>query len=164
MYKYIETERLIIRPINLTDSKFIIELVNSKGWLKYIGNRNISNEKEAKNYIQKILDSPNIYYNVFELKTTNQPVGIVTFLKRTEQKFPDIGFAILPSYEKNGYTLEASRRYLQEIIKSTKYNNVIGITMPDNQKSIKLLLKLGLQYQSIYVVDHATLSVFSLNA
>lgn len=162
MYKNIETDRLIIRPINLTDSKFIMELVNSEGWLQFIGNRNISNENDAEKYIQKIRNSPNFYYSVFQLKTTNEPIGIVTFLNRTEQKFPDIGFAILPKYEKNGYTLEASRKYLDEIIESKKYENSIAITIPDNQKSIKLLLKLGLEYESDYVGDNGTLSIYSL--
>ncbi|SEC71647.1 Protein N-acetyltransferase, RimJ/RimL family [Maribacter dokdonensis] len=164
MYKNIETERLIIRPINLTDSKFIIELVNSEGWLRFIGNRNISNDDDAEKYIQKILDSPNFYYSVFQLKTTKEPLGIVTFLNRADHKFPDIGFAMLPEYEKNGYTLEASRKYLDEMIKSNRYENIIAITIPDNQKSIKLLMKLGLEYESDYVGDNDTFSVFSLNA
>lgn len=163
MYKNIETERLIIRPINLTDSKFIIELVNSKGWLKFIGNRNISTLDDAEKYIQKIIDSPNFYYSVFELKATKKPIGIVTFLNRVEQKFPDIGFAMLSEYEKNGYSFEASRKYLDEIIQSNRYENIIAITIPDNQKSIKLLTKLGLEYESDYVGDNGTLSVFSLN-
>ncbi|MBP0904975.1 GNAT family N-acetyltransferase [Mariniflexile gromovii] len=164
MYKTIETERLIIRPLNLTDSKFIIELVNSEGWLKFIGNRNISNKEDAEKYIQKILDSPNFYYSVFQLKTTKKPIGIVTFLHREEQKYPDIGFAMLPNYEKNGYTLEASKKYLDEILKSNTYENIIAITIPENQKSIKLLKKLGLAYESDYVGEHGTLSVFGLNA
>ncbi|MFK8039089.1 MAG: hypothetical protein AB8B74_12415 [Crocinitomicaceae bacterium] len=51
MYKNLEADRLIIRPINLANSKFIIELVNSDGWLKFIGNRNISNKNDAEKYI-----------------------------------------------------------------------------------------------------------------
>ena len=148
----------------MTDSKFIIELVNSEGWLKFIGNRNISNDNDAEKYIQKILDSPNFYYSVFQLKTTKEPIGIVTFLNRSEQRFPDIGFAMLPEYEKNGYTLEASRKYLDEIIESNKYKNIIAITIPDNEKSIRLLMKLGLEYESDYIGDNKTLSIFSLNA
>lgn len=164
MYKNLETERLIIRPINLTDSKFIIELVNSEGWLKFIGSRNISNNDDAEKYIQKILDSPNIYYSVFHLKTTKEPIGLVTLLNRTDQTFPDIGFAMLPEYEKKGYTLEASRKYLDEIIISNCYENIVAITIPENRKSVKLLMKLGLGYESDYVGDKGTLSIFSLRA
>ncbi|MFK8039088.1 MAG: GNAT family N-acetyltransferase [Crocinitomicaceae bacterium] len=109
-----------------------------------------------------MFDSPNFYYSVFELKTTKEPVGIVTFFNRAEQKFPDIEFAMLPKYEKNGYSFEASKKYLDEIIKSNRYENIIAITIPGNQKSIKLIMKLGLEYESDYFGDNGTLSIFSL--
>lgn len=163
MYKNIETDRLVIRPINLTDSTFMMQLVNAEGWLKFIGNRNITNEDAAKKYIQKIVDNPNFYYSVFQLKSTKEPLGIVTFLKRTEQKYPDIGFAILPEYEKNGYAFEATRNYVDELLKTNNYEKIIAITVPDNEKSISLLLKLGLEYEADYPGDQGTLSIFSLS-
>ena len=33
----IETERLRLREFNSTDGELIFELLNSQGWLKYIG-------------------------------------------------------------------------------------------------------------------------------
>ena len=56
MYKEILTDRLLIRPITVGDANFIYSLVNSNGWLKYIGDRNIRNNQDAENYIQKILE------------------------------------------------------------------------------------------------------------
>ena len=114
MYLRIETERLIIRPIRIGDAEFIKALVNSDGWLKFIGDRNVSNKDDALRYIQKILDNENYYYSVFELKESGEAIGIVTFLKRDDEKFPDIGFAILPEYEKMGYAFEASYAYLEK--------------------------------------------------
>jgi len=162
MYKNLETNRLRIRPINLMDAEFIMDLVNSEGWLKYIGNRNVSNKNEAETYIQKILDTPNFYYSVFELKDSGQAIGIVTFLNRENQDFPDIGFALLPEFEKNGYTFEASRAYLDEIIKSKAYKNIIAITIPNNYKSIGLLKRLELKHKYDFNRDNETLSLFSL--
>ena len=147
MYLNIETERLLLRPIHLKDAEFIVDLVNSEGWLKFIGNRNVSDKNDAEKYIQKILDTPNFYYNVFELKETQKPIGIVTFLQREDEKFPDIGFALLPEFEKNGYAHEASKSYLEAIEKGNQYEKIIAITMPDNKKSVNLLKKLGLEYQ-----------------
>jgi len=144
------------------DAEFIMDLVNSEGWLKYIGNRNVSNKNEAETYIQKILDTPNFYYSVFELKDSGQAIGIVTFLNRENQDFPDIGFALLPEFEKNGYTFEASRAYLDEIIKSKAYKNIIAITIPNNYKSIGLLKRLGLKHKYDFDSDNETLSLFSL--
>lgn len=146
----------------MIDAEFIIELVNSEGWLKFIGNRNISNTIDAKKYIQKILDNTKIFYNVFELKESQKAIGIVTFLEREGERFPDIGFALLPEFEKNGYTIEASKAYLKEIDTLNEYENIIAITLPDNQKSIRVLRKLGLKYQGDYKKGDETLSYHSL--
>ena len=163
MYTELKTERLLIRPIRKSDSEFILELVNSEGWLKFIGDRHVYNTTDAENYIEKILGNPNFYYSVFELKSTQRPIGIVTFLHRQDQKFPDIGFALLPLYEKNGYTLEACKAYLAELIKSRHYMSIIALTIPDNQKSISLLNKLGLKFEADILEEHGTLSVFRLS-
>jgi len=41
MTSILETERLSLREFNTTDSTFIIQLLNSEGWLKFIGDRHI---------------------------------------------------------------------------------------------------------------------------
>jgi [ribosomal protein S5]-alanine N-acetyltransferase len=163
MYKRLETERLIIRPIAITDTSFIINLVNSEGWLKYIGDRNIKNTLDAEQYIQKILDNDRYFYSVIELKATVQPIGLVTFLHRDDMEFPDIGFALLPEFEEQGYSFEASRTYLDEIIREKKVSTVVAITIPDNKKSIKLLEKLGLRFEKNIIKEDETLALYSLN-
>lgn len=162
MYKNIQTERLIIRPIEVEDTKFILELVNSEGWLKFIGERNVLNEDDAKQYIQTILDKSNYYYSVFELKETNVAIGVVTFLQREDQDHPDIGFALLPDFAKNGYAFEACQVYLAETFKQNDYNNVIAITVPENKNSINLIEKLGLKFSHKYKRDTEVLSLYSL--
>jgi RimJ/RimL family protein N-acetyltransferase len=47
-----ETERLKLRELTLGDTTFIVELVNSPGWLKYIGDRNIKTVEQAKAYLE----------------------------------------------------------------------------------------------------------------
>jgi RimJ/RimL family protein N-acetyltransferase len=163
MYINIETKRLRIRPIKLTDAAFILELVNSEGWLKFIGDRNISNKTDAEKYIQNILEKKDHYYNVFEIKESKKSIGVVTFLKRENELFPDLGFALLPKFEKKGYTIEVSKEYLKQIIKSKKHENLFAITLPNNQKSISLLKKLGLNYEFDFKKDNEILSYFSLN-
>jgi RimJ/RimL family protein N-acetyltransferase len=162
MYKEIQTARLLIRPIKLTDKNFIYSLVNTNGWLKYIGDRNINNSIDAENYIRKILENKNYYYNVFEIKDIKEPIGIITFLNRDSQEFPDIGFAILPQHEKKGYTFEASKEYIDEIIKLKMYKKIIGITVPENYNSIKLLQRLGLEFESNFSEDNEILSLYSV--
>jgi RimJ/RimL family protein N-acetyltransferase len=163
MYQQLETDRLLIRPIATTDSKFILELVNTPGWLQFIGDRNISNTDDAEKYIQKIIDNQNFFYSVFELKETQQPIGLVTFLYRDNLEFPDIGFALLPQFEKNGYTFEAAGKYLNELVQHKVSPTITGITDPENEKSIKLLKRLGLTFQRNFMQLNKELSLYAIN-
>jgi [ribosomal protein S5]-alanine N-acetyltransferase len=143
----LETNRLIIRPITLDDHGFILNLVNTQGWIKFIGDRNVNNDQDAKIYIQKILDRSHCFYGVFENKETKIPMGIVTFLHRETQDYPDMGFATLPEFEGFGYTLEASRAFLDYLLcDHDGVSKIIAITKSDNLRSINLIKKLGLKY------------------
>lgn len=54
----INTNRLLIKPLSENDKQFIFELLNTDGWIKYIGNRNIGSEADATAYIKKIVKNP----------------------------------------------------------------------------------------------------------
>src|ERR1044072_2576440 len=99
----INTERLLLQPLSLQDDQFIFELVNTEGWLKFIGNRNINALTDAQIYIRKILSSENIAYLVVSLKKVGDKIGVITFIKREYLEHHDIGFAFLPAFSKNGY-------------------------------------------------------------
>lgn len=162
MYKQIETERLFIRPINKEDKGFILNLLNTKGWRQFIGDRKVTDVETAELYIKKILDNNKYFYHVFEIKETKQPIGIITFLYRDNYKFPDIGFAILTEFEKMGYTLEASKNYLHEIKNDKLVKKIIAITLPENTNSIKLLEKLDLKFESKITDNSQVLNLYSI--
>jgi len=162
MYKQIETERLSIRPIRIADKGFILHLLNTKEWLQFIGDRKVKNNTDAEKYIQNILDNKHFFCSVFELKETKTPIGIITFLYRDNQVFPDIGFAILPQFNKKGYTFEATKKYLEEMIKEKKVNKIIAITLPENINSIRLIKKLGLTYEYQFTDQSEVLHLYAL--
>ncbi len=162
MQQILETERLRIRPLSVEDSKFILELFNTEGWLKFIGDRNVKDLLDAIDYIERIMKNDQVFYNVFELKETNQAIGIVTLLQRDELLFPDIGFAILPSYEKMGFTYEASSMYLHKLMASDAQETILAITLPDNTSSIKLLEKLGLEADGAFMKGNEKLLRYSI--
>ena len=113
----IETERLIICHLSEGDSEFILELLNSPGWLKFIGNKNVKTKTDAKNYI---INGPLKSYAVngfglylVKLKIINTPVGICGLIKRESLEDIDIGFALHPEYEGYGYACEAAAAVLK---------------------------------------------------
>ncbi|MEO6232324.1 MAG: GNAT family N-acetyltransferase [Ferruginibacter sp.] len=155
------TERLIINPLTVDDHAFIIELVNSKGWLRFIGNRYITNEAEAIEYIQKIIDNPDIDYWTVFLKNELIPIGVVTFIKREYLEHWDIGFALLPQFEKNGYAYEATNSLLESLKEDDIHNTILATTLKDNHGSIHLLEKLGLQFEKEILVKNDTLLLYA---
>jgi [ribosomal protein S5]-alanine N-acetyltransferase len=138
--------RLILKQISIEDKSFIKDLVNTEGWIKFIGDRQIFNDDDAENYIQKIINSKNIKYWVVNLKETLIPIGIITFIKRDYLEFYDLGFAFLPGFGKNGYAFEASTMALELIKRDKFYQTILATTIPENNKSIRLLEKLGFSF------------------
>ncbi len=162
MHLYNTTSRLVLRPIELGDAAFLISLMNSKGWLRFIGDRKISNEQDAKVYIQNILKDDTFFYHVIELKISKQPIGIISFLQRKKMPYPDIGFALLPKFEKMGYAMEATQSYLNSVVATKSYSNIIAIAMKENQKSIRLLQKLEFSLLGQTEVEGDTIAYYGL--
>lgn len=156
----LSTGRLLLENICLNDSEFIFKLVNTEDWLKFIGNRNIDSGDEAKAYIKKIIDNPNVQYWIVKLKCNRKAMGVITFMKRDYLEFPDIGFAFLPDFSKMGYAYEATKAVLAYVIQANDIPHILATTLADNIPSIKLLEKLGLCYESDIQPDNIKLSLY----
>jgi RimJ/RimL family protein N-acetyltransferase len=138
----------------------MLRLVNTDGWLRFIGDRNVHSYADAEGYIQKIQDTPNFYYNVVELAQANLPMGVVSFIYRDGYDFPDLGFALLPEYFGQGYAEEAARGYFQYLIQNETLVKILGIVNSDNSRSIRLLEKLGFARESERKNDNNITLVF----
>ena len=159
-YASIITARLNLEKLNPDDYDFIKTLVNSKGWLEFIGDRNIHSDKESVEYIHKILGTENLFYWVVRLKENNTPIGIISFLKRSYLDHFDLGFALLPDFSKKGYAHEAANAVLQLVSKLPEYHIVLATTQPTNKSSIKLLIKLGFRFEREIDVESVKLHIY----
>lgn len=148
-FNYIlETERLRLREFNLDDSVFIIELLNSPGWIKYIGDRNVKTEQQAIEYLKngplKSYSQNGFGLSLVEMKD-GQPIGMCGILKRDSLENPDIGFAFLPEFTGKGYAYEIASATLYYAINNLQIPKISAITLPQNLNSIRLLEKIGLK-------------------
>ena len=171
------TARLVLDNVAPGDAEFILRLVNTAGWLRFIGDRNIRTVEDARAYVQKILDSPHQHYWVVRLREENIPAGIITLLKRDYLEHYDVGFAFLPEYAGRGYAHEAAvcamndminehahsailaTTVLDDTINDPAHNAILAITMADNSSSIKLLKQLGLRFEREMTVGEEVLLV-----
>ena len=76
----IESERLFLRPLTLEDGEFILQLLNTDGFIKYIGDRNVKTIEQAKDYLMngplKSYETNGFGLSLVELKTDRTPVGM----------------------------------------------------------------------------------------
>lgn len=161
MQNNISTSRLSLHLLTAEDYNFIISLVNSNGWIEFIGDRNIHSKEDALAYINKILNSQNLYYWVVSIKDENIPVGIISFMKRDYLENFDIGFAFLPEFHGYGYAYEAAREILSMVAAIKENHPILATTIPGNVNSIKLLTKLGMRFEKELEVDNEKLHIYS---
>lgn len=160
----IETARLRLSSLAPGDSGFILELLNSPGWLAFIGDRNIISKADAEAYIAKIEANTDTQYWVVRLREQDIPVGVVTLIQRDYLKHPDIGFAFLPEHSKHGYAFEAASTVLEKIFSSNLYPEILATTVKENHLSIRLLEKLGLSFKEEITNDNEVLLLYSIRA
>jgi len=167
MKKILETERLILREFTLADAPFIIELVNSPGWLQFIGDRNVKTEEQAKEYLRngplKSYEINGFGLSMVELKADQTPIGMCGIIRRDNLENPDIGFAFLPMFEGKGLAFEIVHVTIGYAKNVLKLPVIFAITMPENKRSIKLLEKIGFNYTRTFTspTDNVQLKLFS---
>jgi len=158
-----KTERLLLRTLIITDAAFIFELVNTAGWIQFIGDRNVHSLEDAEQYIQKILSNTDVHYRVVTLQDEHTAVGIVTLIKRNYLEHHDIGFAFLPTYAKQGYAFEAAQAVLTDLLQSNQHEIILATTLKENNPSIQLLQKLGFSFSKEINNGNDVLQLFAVN-
>ena len=155
----LQTQNLILVKLRKVDAPFILELVNSPGWLKYIGDRNVHSILEAEQYLQNgILKCYKEYgFGFWLVKDVikNQKLGICGITKRESLDFPDIGFAFLPKYQSMGYGYEAAEATLKYVQENLRLEKIVAIANLENVASNTLLKKIGMRFEKVIYSQEA---------
>lgn len=148
----VASPRLSLREVDDGDADFIVELLNTPGFLRYIGDRGVRDHAGALRYIA---EGPRASYArhgfglyLVELRATATPIGLCGLLRRETLDAPDIGFAFLPAYEGGGYAHEAAAAVLQYGRDALGLARIVAIVQTGNARSIRLLERLGLRYEA----------------
>ncbi len=149
----LETDRLILRNLTLDDAEFIFDLYNQPSFIKFIGDRGIRTLDDARDFLTKRLIS---HYERFGfglcltlLKDSETPIGICGLIKRDALDDVDVGFAFLPQFWLKGYAVESAFAVLAYAKNTLGMKRIAGITTEDNHGSIRVLEKLGLQFEKM---------------
>lgn len=160
------TERLTLRQFTLDDAPFILELLNDPAYIQNISDKGVRTIEDARGYIH---NGPIASYQRFGfglylvlLRETGVSLGMCGLIKRDTLPDVDIGFAFLPQYRANGYAFEAASAVMAYGRDTLKLERIIAIVSPNNNDSIKLLLKLGLKFDRMiqWADDGSELKLF----
>ena len=148
-----ETERLYLAEATKDNTAFVLELLNSEGWLNFIGDRNVRTEDAARDYLEhriiKMYSGGIGMYNVI-LKSTRDLLGMCGLIDRPTLEGIDIGYGFLPQFMGQGYAFEAASAVMAFAKNDLKLSEVVAITTQDNLRSQNLLEKLGLSIAKTY--------------
>jgi len=164
----LETERLRLRTFNIADAAFVLELLNTPTWLQYIGDRGIKTLEQAQSYLANgpIMSYATNGFGLYlvELKNMGTPIGMCGFLKRNYLEHMDIGYALLPAYESQGYALEIATATMNYAFTQLNLTHLAAITDTGNGRSVKLLEKLGFKLKELITIEDKDLNLFIRDA
>ena len=153
----LKSKRLSIDYLSLQDAHFILNLLNTPGWLKFIGDRDVKTLTQAENYLKNgpLKSYSENGFGLYKVSLLNgTAIGICGIIHREGLEHPDLGFAILPEYAGKGYINEASEAVLEYAYSSLKLSIIYAIATTDNHSSNGLLKKLGfILLKNMYLPD-----------
>lgn len=169
-YQSFETDRLYLRPTDEQDAGFILKLFNSPKWIEHIGDRKVRTEADARQYIRDRMlpQLERLGYANYTLirKSDGAKVGSCGLYDREGLDGVDIGFAMLPTYERQGYGYEAASKLLELGFAQFGLTSIQAITTRANIASQRLLQKLGLTFDRMVRIpnDEEELMLFTITA
>jgi ribosomal-protein-alanine N-acetyltransferase len=147
----IQTPRLRIRELGPADAPFIVSLLNDPAFVRFIGDRGVRTPADAVSYIEQGPVASHARFGfglgAVETRENAEPIGICGLLQRAHLEAPDLGFAFLPAFRGRGFAFESATAVLDDASSRLGIRRVLAIVQSDNETSIRLLERLGFQFE-----------------
>ncbi|BAY84234.1 GCN5-related N-acetyltransferase [Calothrix parasitica NIES-267] len=149
----LETQNLILRQVNQSDSRDIFQHLSDKEVLKYHDLEAFTNIKQAKNIIaifdEKFHSNQMIRWGIAN-KENNIIIGTCGFHNWVQKSFQaEIGYELSQAYWQKGIMTEALTNIIKFGFEKMELNRISATVMLDNIASMKLLDKLGFEEEGV---------------
>ena len=148
----IETDRLILRRINLSDAQNFTELLNDEAVQKYLAGIPSNYTLEmANSYIRNVLgqkyEKSDFYdWGIID-KDTNNLIGRITVYRQDDdRRMADLIWYIHPNGRGQGLMSEAGKAVISHL-QTIGFERIEAFADPQNHASIKVMQKLGMQFE-----------------
>jgi len=157
----VQTERLILRPVEEGDYTAIFEYARDPDVAKYTtweAHKNIEDSKAHVRFILKRYKENKPSNWVVILKDGNRLIGTCGFVSEfRSNNRAEVGFAISKDCWNMGYVTEALKKALEFGFKTIGYNRIEAICDVENTASAKVMEKCGMKFEGVlrqYIVKH----------
>ena len=162
MKKKLETERLILRPFEITDIEDTYQLIYGDPRIKW-GGEGVDWEGGAdrvKYFMDRASCGPFFNWAVVR-KADNQFIGMMAFESDLAnyiifEEAPDdpyntieveLGYVLGRDYWDQGYATEAGRAIVDYAFEELKLRRIVSLTSPENKRSLRVMEKLGNRFE-----------------
>lgn len=149
MNKILETERLILRELNPNDAEDFYKLNLNPNVIKYTGNSAFKNINEARKFLENYKDYKLNGYGRWSVinKEMNKFIGWCGLKFGEMENENDIGFRFFEEEWNKGFATESAKACINFGFDKLNLKRIIGRAMKENIASIKVLEKIGLEYE-----------------
>jgi ribosomal-protein-alanine N-acetyltransferase len=159
----LETERLLLRPFELSDAESLFDMDKNPNVHTYLWQKPITDIKEVYEYIemvrQQYLDN-NIGRFSTIIKETGELIGwtgikfVTGHIENGNTNFYDYGYRLNEKFWNKGYATEASVAWLDYGFNTMKIDKMNAYTHFDNGASNHILQKVGMNFIEDYLDEH----------
>lgn len=166
----LETDRLFLREMKLSDAEALFEMDSNPNVHQYLWKKPLTEISEVLSYIELVREQyiqNNIGRFVVVLKETNELIGWAGLKYNTEivnnkVNFYDIGYRLNEKYWGKGYATEASYAWLDYGFNVMKIKIMDAAAHTDNAASNKILQKIGMLMTGQYMEDQVSWNWYEL--
>lgn len=150
----IETERLILRELELSDAEGMFELDSNPNVHLFLGNNPVKHIEESIDYIKFIQKQYKDFGTgrlAIVLKETNEFIGwsgikYITEEINNHKNFYELGYRFIEKHWGKGYASEAGKAFVDYAFNEIKAEKLHAFADAGNENSRKILEKLGFHF------------------
>ena len=142
---HLQTSRCSLRHLSESDLYEAVELFTDSRVRAYLGGP--ISEQQAFVKLQSWISSTDSLYVAIRAVTTNEFIGIISVCPHHENEYMELSYQLLPKFWDQGIAAEAIRTILIHLKESSSINMLVAETQKKNERSCKLLKKLGFKPQ-----------------
>jgi len=147
----IETERLVLRPLELVDAVRVHQLVNDRAITDMMSRMSYPCPLEiTQSWIfsqRQNFESGRTLVLGIVLKETREIIGAISLENRDDNNRAELGYWIGKDYWGHGYCTEAARAIVTYGFRQMNLNRILVYCMAENEDSKKVAKKIGMQYE-----------------